>query len=358
MVATDSKASFSGETFTRRVVVPMAGMVILAILLVLGFAIISADGQNRLEVESSTALAETALSVKKREIARNLQDYAVWEDAYKNLHEKLDFEWASTNGNVGANIYEGLGYDLAFVVRPDGKTVYSVFEGVPQTADAFSIIPDGLDEPGSRRARRANPRSASCAREHQVLLVAATAILPPSVDASTDPASGAVQPGLRQGSRPDVRGTHQQRLPAGFAQGGGAGRKGRAAPCCRCSTPRAKVLSYITWTPATPGYELLKWMLPPLADRHRTARALCKSGDPESAAFHAGTGQSLRARWRHTPRRSKRARPVSATSPKPLPTGSGNAMAKCGWFTCPRASRKSRASPPQVCSASRSNSSS
>jgi diguanylate cyclase (GGDEF)-like protein/PAS domain S-box-containing protein len=264
MEAADLKAaSFSGEKFTRRVVVPMAGMVILAILLVLGFAVISADGQNRLEVESSTALAETALAVKKREIARNLQDYAVWEDVFRNLHETLDFGWASTNGNVGANIYEGLGYDLAFVLRPDGKTVYAVVDGVPQTADAFSIIPQGLDslvQAGST----SEPAVGFLRSKDQVLLVAATAILPPSVDASTIPpqqrSSLVFAKALDKTFVESISSDYlldSLKVVEHEAQAEGA-----TLPLV---DPSGNSLSYIVWTPATPGYQFLKWLLPPLA---------------------------------------------------------------------------------------------
>lgn len=264
MVATGSKAaSFSGETFTRRVVMPMAGMVILAILLVLGFAIVSADGQNRLEVESSTALAETALAVKKREIARNLEDYAVWEDVFKNLHQNLDFAWASTNGNVGANLYEGLGYDMAFVVRPNGQTVYSVLEGVPQSADAYSIIPAGLASL-VKAGSTGEPAVGFLRSDQEVLLVAAAAILPPTIDAST------IAPGERSSLifAKALDKSFVQRISSDYLldqltvvetedQAGGA--------LLPLLDPSGEVLSYITWTPATPGYELLKWLLPPLA---------------------------------------------------------------------------------------------
>lgn len=110
--------SLSSETFTQRIVVPMATMILVAIGLVVGFVVVSADGQNRLEVSSSTKLAQTALNVNQRQMARNLRDYAVWEDVYRNLHVAPDFNWAATDGNVGANIYEGLGYEMAFVIDP------------------------------------------------------------------------------------------------------------------------------------------------------------------------------------------------------------------------------------------------
>ena len=137
--------SLSSETFTRRIVMPMAGMIIVAVGLVLAFVVVSASGQNRLEVSSSTKLAETALNVNQRQMGRNLRDYAVWEDVYKNLHVNVDFDWAATDGNVGANIYEGLGYEMAFVVNPRGETTYAVIDGVPLHANAVDFLPEGLD---------------------------------------------------------------------------------------------------------------------------------------------------------------------------------------------------------------------
>ena len=57
--ATSYIPPFSSETFTRRIVMPMAGMIVVAVGLVLAFVVVSANGQNCLEVSSSTKLAET-----------------------------------------------------------------------------------------------------------------------------------------------------------------------------------------------------------------------------------------------------------------------------------------------------------
>ena len=242
----------------------MAGMVVLAILLVLSFVVISARSQNRLEVESSTALAETALAVKKREIGRNLRDYAVWEDAYRNLHLKLDYEWASTDGNVGANIYEGLGYDMAFVVRPNGDTVYQVINGVPKNGEASDLIPEGLARLVHAGVALQEPVVSLLRSKHGVALIAATAILPPSLDASQIPVdsrsalvfaktlddnfvehigSDYLLNDLAIIASPDQ--THGAQLPL--------------------LGPAEETLAYITWRPDTPGYQLLQLLLPPLA---------------------------------------------------------------------------------------------
>ena len=143
-IGTSSSVAFNGDKFTRRIILPLATIMIVAIMVVLAFVVISADGQNRLEVEASTKLAKTALKVKTREVARNLRDYAVWEDVYNNLHLEVDADWASTDGNVGANIFEGLGYEMAFAIDPHKKTVYAVIDGKPQDIDAVNVIPNGL----------------------------------------------------------------------------------------------------------------------------------------------------------------------------------------------------------------------
>jgi sensor domain CHASE-containing protein len=92
-------------------------------------------------IEASTRLAQTALHVKEREIARNLKDYAFWDAAFENLHAKVNLEWAATDGNVAGNIYNSLGYDMAYVLSPERKTIYSLRAGVPTIADALMDIP-------------------------------------------------------------------------------------------------------------------------------------------------------------------------------------------------------------------------
>ena len=151
----------------------------------LGVVTFTSARQDALALDASTRLAQTALSVKQHEIGRNLKDYPVWEDAYKNLSLQLDLDWAATDGNVGANVYNSLGYDMAFVVAPDRRTVYAVLEGKPQKegADAFALFPTGLDGL-VRQAREApvggEPVVGLLRSGADVLIVAAAAIVPPA----------------------------------------------------------------------------------------------------------------------------------------------------------------------------------
>ena len=259
-----SVSSPLGETFTRRIVAPMATMIVVAITLALGFVVFSANGQNRLEVESSTKLAETALTVNKRQMARNLKDYAVWEDAYRNLHVALDFEWAATDGNVGANIFEGLGYEMAFVVAPSGRAVYAVIEGVPQMADAFHYLPNGLRELIQSGLQQDPPAVGLLRSGEDIFLVAATTILPPSIKARELPVSerSTLIFSKRLGKDFLERIGNEYLLKNLEIVPAGGETDGAFIPLLG---PDGNSLGQLRWSPEKPGYELLRLLLPPIA---------------------------------------------------------------------------------------------
>ncbi|WP_246191407.1 bifunctional diguanylate cyclase/phosphodiesterase [Aureimonas leprariae] len=243
----------------------MSGMVVATVFLVLVFALISAHRQNSLAVESSTQLAETAISVKEREIARNLKDYAVWEDAYRNLHENLDLAWAATDGNVGANIYTGLGYEMAFVVSPEGKTVYAVMNGEPGApVDAFATIPTGLRELVARGAVDAEPAVGFLRSGSDAFLVAATAIVLPSADrAALPPSSRSVLIFAKKFDAKFLARIGEEYLLQNL----------RIVPSATASLGAAVPLrsldgadlGFVSWSPEKPGTDLLRFLLPPMA---------------------------------------------------------------------------------------------
>ena len=181
MSSVATNVSIPGENFTGRVILPMTLVIVLAIASVVGFVMLTAGSQNKIAVDSSTALAQTALQVKQREIARNLTDYAVWEDAYTNLSQSFNFEWASTDGNVGANLHEGLGYDLALVVAPNQNVIYSVVKGAPREGLGDYRLPEGLMDLVARSRMADGPAVGLLGAGGDLILVAATTILSPIV---------------------------------------------------------------------------------------------------------------------------------------------------------------------------------
>ncbi|KRB62064.1 diguanylate cyclase [Rhizobium sp. Root708] len=175
----------SGQHFTRRVVYPMAGIMIGVIIVVIGFLILSARQQNQLEIEGSTRLALTALQVKAREVGRNLRDYTIRPDVHEHVRDRIDLDWAVTDGNIGANIYKDLGYEMVFVVAPGDKTLYSLIDGVPTKMDALEAMPRGLRDLLHVAAIQPDPTTSLIKSGNDVYVVAANGILPPSVDRSS-----------------------------------------------------------------------------------------------------------------------------------------------------------------------------
>ncbi|WP_337269648.1 bifunctional diguanylate cyclase/phosphodiesterase [Oryzifoliimicrobium ureilyticus] len=259
-----SQKSFSGERFTRHIVVPTAALLIIAITLVLAFLIISADRQNKLEVVASTRLAHTALAVKTREVARNLKDYAVWEDVYNNLYLKVDTQWAGTDGNIGKNIFEGLGYEAAFVISNTGKTVYSVIEGKPQEADAFAVLSSGLPALLQRARTENEPLTGMLKNGSDVVIVAATPILPPSIDRnSVDRNSLSILVFSKKINESFLSRMGQDYLLNDLAINPPGSHP--SAAHFDLNSIDGEDLGAISWVPAKPGYQLLPLLAPPLA---------------------------------------------------------------------------------------------
>lgn len=229
----------------------------------LALVVLSAKEQNRLEVESAKKLGETALTVSKRQIARNLKDYAVWEDAYQHLHVELDFDWASTYGNVGANLFEGLGYEMAFVVNPSGDSVYSVIEGTADNADIYDFLPDTLQGSISKAAESTTPEVVLTRFGPKIFQVAATAILPPSVHASDLPADQrSTLVFVKELNREFLARMSNEYLLRNLELV--EDRDATTASIALVGS-EGQNLGNLAWTPEKPGYNLLRFQLPPLA---------------------------------------------------------------------------------------------
>ncbi|QGY32362.1 bifunctional diguanylate cyclase/phosphodiesterase [Pantoea cypripedii] len=114
-------------------------MVIMLFLLVSGFVItllmiflIAHELNNSSDAEDAFLLRKI-ITLQQESIISHTTDNAIWGEAYKNLHEKVNLDWAWKEQNLGASLYETFGYDGIFVISPQGKTVYSIIDGSLRT---------------------------------------------------------------------------------------------------------------------------------------------------------------------------------------------------------------------------------
>jgi hypothetical protein len=85
-------------------------------LVVGGLILMATRAQDRLAAEKSVALVQSVLAVEQRNLARTATDYAWWQEAYENLAENPNRDWASTN--IGAHLYDNFDISGSFVLDP------------------------------------------------------------------------------------------------------------------------------------------------------------------------------------------------------------------------------------------------
>ena len=118
------------------------------VLLLLGtcfgciFAIMfsTADAQDRLQVQREEQVLQIALKSANELIVHDLQDYARWDDAVRNISWRLDPEWMMDNVIAYLGITQN--YTRIFVVDGQNHTVYMFGEGRPGRGDALAELGD------------------------------------------------------------------------------------------------------------------------------------------------------------------------------------------------------------------------
>lgn len=124
---------------------------IAALLLVL-FAVASvalvqiALQQNTRATQQSLFYVEKATQARGKSLLATLSDYAYWGEAYRNLHAKVDPEWAYTRQNLGPSLFEDFAYDGVFVVAPNGQTRYAVIDGQLVTTQVQQWLKQDISE--------------------------------------------------------------------------------------------------------------------------------------------------------------------------------------------------------------------
>ncbi len=168
----------SSAWFTRKALVRMATLLVLAFVLMATFLVRISLGQNEQALEQSTFYAEKALKARQENLLRSIGDYAFWGDAYQNLHSRVDIEWAYTRRNLGPSLFEDFGYEGVFVIAPDNQTVYAMINGqlAPTSAERWlQGDVSALVERARSLADEASPAMGTFQVSGQPALVAAAA---------------------------------------------------------------------------------------------------------------------------------------------------------------------------------------
>jgi diguanylate cyclase (GGDEF)-like protein/PAS domain S-box-containing protein len=176
----------------RAVLLPIAGLVFVALALSIAFVWYSARVQDRVSLENSIDGMAEFLSTRERQLGRVAKDYAWWNDAVRYLQLDPNPDWADRN--LGGYVYETFGLEYSLVIDPAGQTVYASADGERADLDAFELVRHGLAElvERARAAPTSNPESAHglAAADGDVVLIAVSAITPERDDSVAVPPEG------------------------------------------------------------------------------------------------------------------------------------------------------------------------
>ncbi|MFY0992523.1 bifunctional diguanylate cyclase/phosphodiesterase [Halomonas sp. C05BenzN] len=247
--ASIARALSRTERDYRRLRVGLAALLVLAVAVMLAILLWAAREQNLQHARHTQAQIENQLEQIRRRLVGQVLDYAVWDLSHLAIHAEdgPDQEWLELE--MGANLHDNLGIDLALLVTADQQVLYEVHRGEPRPLGAGH---DSLLAPGA-----AATASGYALWQERPVLFASAPVLPES-----DQHARAAQPHrllfafevgngltrmLREAtSLPDL---HLTDAP---------GRPGRLP----LRAPDGEPLAWLEWTPSAPGSVMLRQSLP------------------------------------------------------------------------------------------------
>ncbi len=139
----------SGQVSARRTVsrhLVLFVLVLLTAIAVTGAAMLHiASVQDQTAREHARFYVDKALKSRIASSESLLRSYAFWSEAYRHLNPPLDVEWASSEDNIGAQLYREDGYELVCVHNIAGEE-YVLVEGRQGPKGCAAQLTDNLGE--------------------------------------------------------------------------------------------------------------------------------------------------------------------------------------------------------------------
>ena len=134
----------ASQAFMRRVILPLAGLVVVLMLSSVAGIFWIANYQTDVAIAQQVRLANGAIRIQGDKLALSAGDYGYWDDAVAAIVDKPDLAWVTDN--IGDGAEKSLGVAMSFVLDPDGKALYSRIGGVDGTEDPARFFPQGFKE--------------------------------------------------------------------------------------------------------------------------------------------------------------------------------------------------------------------
>lgn len=129
----------SATTTARKLILPVAAVVVIALGAVIALVWATARGQDAIAFESSQTVVRSVFCEISESLGRIVFDYSWWDASVENLVDAPDPVWA--DDNVGSYIAETFEVAESFVVSADDRTTFAFAgEAVQDGADAFNFL--------------------------------------------------------------------------------------------------------------------------------------------------------------------------------------------------------------------------
>lgn len=236
----------------RRLSLGLAALLALAMVVMLAILLWAAREQNLQHARHTHEQIETQLEQIRRRLVGQVLDYAIWDLSHLAVHadDGPDREWLELE--MGANLHDNLGIDLALLVSAEQEVLYEVYRGEPRT-------PSTDHSPLLAQSRSTvNPMLSGFALwQERVVLFATAQVLPESTHHAQVPSphrlffafevgNGLVRILREATDLPDLRLTDAPELP------------GRLPLRTRTGEP----LAWLEWIPSEPGSVMLRQSIP------------------------------------------------------------------------------------------------
>lgn len=106
---------------------PLFSLIFGFVLLITVLLLLVANGQNRIAMQASQRLAESARVVAAGDVMDFALDYAWWNDTVDHLVMEIDDEWVEEN--IVSWTYDGLGMHATFAVDGEDQVFFASVEG-------------------------------------------------------------------------------------------------------------------------------------------------------------------------------------------------------------------------------------
>jgi len=222
----------------------------------------STRSQDKMQLDRERQGLVSSINVAQEMVQRDLQDYAMWDDAVRHTSAGIDRDWIADN--IVAYLVGTQGYSYVFIVDGASETVFSHGDGPGKTTSAADLL--GTDFVKSSTAVRQIPADlphiiSGFSRKGQDLFIYSTAAIVP----------------LTQKLKPEPGPTKllviAKRLDDDFLAAIGREpqlRSLRLTPTAGSATAVplngvGRPVAWVEWTPHRPGTMLLRQLSPALA---------------------------------------------------------------------------------------------